>query len=152
MSGNFSTQILGWFLYTQNQMAIVRFTRQRQAVLEVVQHSSDHPDAARIYDDVRRIVPSISLGTVYRSLEALVSEGHLLQIQQPGMPTRYDARLENHAHFVCNSCGQVVDVLTNLPDLVPLAAAFLPKFEISTAQVEFHGQCSECATRARVLS
>lgn len=125
-------------------MAIVRFTRQRQAVLEAVQQSTEHPDAARIYDDVRRIVPSISLGTVYRSLEALVEEGHLLQIQQPGMPTRYDARLDNHAHFVCDDCGQVFDVLTRIPDLVPLAASSLPRFQVSSARVEFHGRCSHC--------
>jgi Fe2+ or Zn2+ uptake regulation protein len=125
-------------------VAIVRFTRQRQAVLEAVQHSTEHPDAAHIYDEVRQVVPSISLGTVYRSLEALVNEGHLLQIQQPGMPTRYDARLEHHAHFVCDTCGQVFDVLTTLPDAVPMAAEVLTGFEISSARVEFHGKCREC--------
>lgn len=125
-------------------MAIVRFTRQRQAVLEAVQLSTDHPDAAHIFDSVRAIVPSISLGTVYRSLEALVQAGHLLQIQQPGMPTRYDARLENHAHFVCDVCGQVMDVLTNLPDVKPMAAAVLRGFYIESARVEFHGKCKNC--------
>jgi Fe2+ or Zn2+ uptake regulation protein len=125
-------------------VAIVRFTRQRQAVLEAVQLSTEHPDAAHIYDKVRQVVPSISLGTVYRSLEALVTEGHLLQIQQPGMPTRYDARLEHHAHFVCDTCGKVFDVLATLPDAVPMAAKVLTGFEISSAKVEFHGQCSNC--------
>ncbi len=125
-------------------MAIVRFTRQRQAVLEAVQQSTEHPDAAKIFDEVRHVVASISLGTVYRSLEALVAEGHLLQIQQPGMPTRYDARLENHAHFVCDSCGEVFDVLTKLPDVTPLAAQALEGFDVNSARVEFHGQCKRC--------
>ena len=128
-------------------MAIVRFTRQRQAVLEVLRHSSQHPDAAHVYEAVRRIVPSISLGTVYRSLEALVDEGHLLQIQQPGMPTRYDARLENHAHFICDSCGQVFDVLIALPDLIPMASRVLHDFEISSSKIEFHGKCKEGCTK-----
>lgn len=125
-------------------MAIVRFTRQRQAVLEAVQHSTEHPDAAHIFETVRQIVPSISLGTVYRSLEALVQEGHLLQIQQPGMPTRYDARLEDHAHFVCDTCGQVFDVLAALPDPRPIAAKTLQGFEVSSAKIEFHGKCNSC--------
>jgi Fe2+ or Zn2+ uptake regulation protein len=125
-------------------MAIVRFTRQRQAVLNAVQHSTAHPDAAHIFETVRQIVPSISLGTVYRSLEALVEEGHLLQIQQPGMPTRYDARLENHAHFVCDMCGKVVDVLADLPDPMPMAAKTLNGFEVLSAKIEFHGKCREC--------
>jgi Fur family transcriptional regulator, ferric uptake regulator len=126
-------------------MAIVRFTRQRQAVLEVVQQSQQHPDAAHIFDAVRQLVPSISLGTVYRSLEALVKEGHLLQIQQPGMPTRYDARIENHAHFVCDSCGQVVDVFIALPDQTQNVAAVLEGYQVQTARVEFHGRCARCA-------
>ncbi|MFN3266154.1 MAG: Fur family transcriptional regulator [Deinococcales bacterium] len=125
-------------------MAIVRFTRQRQAVFTVVQQSKQHPDAARIFEAVRQIVPSISLGTVYRSLEVLVQEGYLLQIQQPGMPTRYDARLENHAHFVCDCCGAVEDVLIALPDLRPKAAAALKGFDIQTVRVEFHGRCPKC--------
>jgi Fe2+ or Zn2+ uptake regulation protein len=125
-------------------MAIVRFTKQRQAVLEVVRASTEHPDASHVYDEVRRVVPSISLGTVYRSLDALVKEGHLIQIQQPGMPTRYDARLEDHAHFVCDTCGEVFDVMTELPDLTAIAASSLSQFEIKEARVEFHGTCRRC--------
>jgi Fur family transcriptional regulator, ferric uptake regulator len=125
-------------------MAIVRFTKQRQAVLEVVKASSEHPDAAHVFDEVRRIVPSISLGTVYRSLDALVQEGHLIQVQQPGMATRYDARLEDHAHFICATCGEVSDVMTELPDLVGIVASSLPGFELREAKVAFHGICERC--------
>ena len=125
-------------------MAIVRFTKQRQAVLEVVRGSSQHPDAAHVFDAVKRIVPSISLGTVYRSLEALVQEGHLIQVQQPGQATRYDARLEDHAHFICDACGEVFDVLIELPDLTGLVAARLEGFTVREARVEFHGTCRRC--------
>ena len=125
-------------------MAIVRFTKQRQAVLEVVRGSTEHPDAAHVFDAVKQIVPSISLGTVYRSLEALVEEGHLIQVQQPGQATRYDARLEDHAHFMCDACGQVFDVLIELPDLVGLVSAKLEGFHVKEARVEFHGTCRRC--------
>ncbi len=125
-------------------MAIVRFTKQRQAVLEVVRASSEHPDAAHVFESVRRVVPSISLGTVYRSLDALVHEGHLIQIQQPGMPTRYDARLDDHAHFVCDTCGEVFDVVAQMPDLVSLAVSSLPGFQVREAKVAFHGVCQRC--------
>jgi Fe2+ or Zn2+ uptake regulation protein len=125
-------------------MAILRFTKQRQAVLEVVRGSSEHPDAAHVFDAVRQIVPSISLGTVYRSLEALVQEGHLIQVQQPGQATRYDARLEDHAHFMCDACGEVFDVLIELPDLVGLVALTLEGFTVNEARVEFHGTCKRC--------
>ena len=125
-------------------MAIVRFTKQRQAVLEVVRGSTEHPDAAHVFDAVKRIVPSISLGTVYRSLEALVQAGQLIQVQQPGQATRYDARLEDHAHFMCEACGEVFDVLIELPDLTGLVSAKLEGFMVKEARVEFHGTCRRC--------
>lgn len=130
-------------------MAIVRFTRQRQAVLETVQASREHPDAARVFEAVRQLVPNISLGTVYRSLEALVQDGHLIQIQQPGASTRYDARLERHYHLLCASCGSVFDVELELPDLVLIARQTLgnssgQSFDVRAATVEFHGTCERC--------
>ena len=125
-------------------MAIVRFTRQRQAVLETVQASREHPDAARVFEAVRQLVPNISLGTVYRSLEALVEDGHLIQIQQPGSATRYDARLERHYHLLCASCGSVFDVELELPDLVLIARRSVRTFDVRAATVEFHGTCENC--------
>ena len=124
-------------------MAIVRFTRQRQAVLETVQASREHPDAARVFESVRQLVPNISLGTVYRSLEALVEDGHLIQIQQPGAATRYDARLERHYHLLCD-CGAVFDVELELPDLVQVARQSVRTFDVRAATVEFHGTCERC--------
>jgi Fur family transcriptional regulator, ferric uptake regulator len=130
-------------------MPIVRFTRQRQAVLESVQASREHPDAARVFEAVRQLVPNISLGTVYRSLEALVQAGHLIQIQQPGAATRYDARLERHYHLLCGVCGSVFDVELELPDLVQVARQTVGdssgrNFDVRAATVEFHGTCTNC--------
>jgi Fe2+ or Zn2+ uptake regulation protein len=125
-------------------MAIIRFTRQRQAVLEVVQASREHPDAARVFEAVRETVPNISLGTVYRSLEALALEGHLIRIQQPGQATRYDARLDGHYHFICGSCGEVFDVMLELPDLNVVASKALTGFRMQKTKVEFHGVCQAC--------
>ena len=133
-----------WDRFQNPLMAIVRFTRQRQAVLETVQASREHPDAARVFEAVRNIVPNISLGTVYRSLEALVQDGHLIQIQQPGAATRYDARLERHYHLLCGSCGSVFDVELELPDLVLIARQSVRAFDVRAATVEFHGTCERC--------
>ena len=74
-------------------MALKRLTRQRKAILEVVRQAHHHPDAAWIYQEVRKVVPKVSLGTVYRTLEALVAEGYLVPITKAGEATRYDANL-----------------------------------------------------------
>jgi Fur family transcriptional regulator, ferric uptake regulator len=100
-----------------------------------------------VFEVVRQTVPNISLGTVYRSLEALVQAGHLIQIQQPGAATRYDARLERHYHLLC-ACGSVFDVELELPDLVLVARQVTQKavrgFDVRAATVEFHGICERC--------
>lgn len=126
-------------------MAIIRFTRQRQAVLEAVLNSREHPDAARVFETVRGIVPNISLGTVYRSLEALATEGRLIKLSQPGKPTRYDARMDHHYHLVCDACGDVFDVtLVDMPDLSPQVVGMVPGFELREQHIEFHGLCNKC--------
>lgn len=67
-------------------MALKRLTRQRKAILEVVRQARHHPDAAWIYQEVRKRVPKVSLGTIYRNLEALVAEGYLVPITKAGRP------------------------------------------------------------------
>ncbi|WP_018110982.1 manganese-dependent transcriptional regulator PerR [Thermus igniterrae] len=130
-------------------MALKRLTRQRKAVLEVVRRAHNHPDAAWIYQEVRKTVPKVSLGTIYRTLEALVAEGYLIPISKAGEATRYDANLHPHLHLVCQGCGEIVDLELDLPDLVALAQAAHPGVEVRTAEVTFRGLCPTCKAAPR---
>jgi len=125
-------------------MAMKRLTRQRKAVLEVVQNARNHPDAAWIYQEVRKKVPSISLGTVYRTLEALVSEGQIIPLARAGEATRYDANPVPHHHLICERCGEIVDLEVELPDVLEAARAAYPNLVIHSAKIEFHGLCENC--------
>jgi len=125
-------------------MAIQRLTRQRKAVLQVVQNTTSHPDAAWVYQEVRQLVPRISLGTVYRTLEALVSEGYLVPLAQAGQATRYDANTDNHPHMICQSCGQIIDIHLPHPELLEEARQQFPQLEIRTMTVAYHGLCQAC--------
>ncbi|HEX2864058.1 MAG TPA: transcriptional repressor [Deinococcales bacterium] len=126
-------------------MTIIRFTRQRQAVLECVRASREHPDAAAVFAEVRQVLPSISLGTVYRSLDALVQDGQLFAIQRAGEATRYDARLDDHVHFICDKCGHVFDAYVTLPSLQAAGRNKVPGFQLTRVLVEYHGVCGDCA-------
>ena len=126
-----------------------RLTPQRRAVLEAVQQAPIHPDACWVYDQVRRRLPNISLGTVYRSLAVLEDAGVIQELPQAGGPTRYDANVEEHQHVVCSQCGRVADVevgdLTAVRELVSRSAGFA---EVVGERLEFYGRCSECAGKA----
>ncbi|ADW20773.1 MULTISPECIES: transcriptional repressor [Thermus] len=125
-------------------MALKRLTRQRKAVLEVVKRAHNHPDAAWIYQEVRKVVPKVSLGTIYRTLEALVEEGYLIPITKAGEATRYDANLHPHLHLVCQGCGAIVDLEVDLPDLLTPVQEAYPQLEVREVEVTYKGLCPTC--------
>lgn len=125
-------------------MAIQRLTRQRKAVLDVVKQAHNHPDAAWVYQEVRKIVPNISLGTVYRTLDTLVEEGHLIPLTRAGEATRYDANTDGHLHMICEQCGEIIDLDTQIPDVLSEVRSRFPHLEIKSASLEYHGLCEHC--------
>ncbi|AWR85707.1 MULTISPECIES: manganese-dependent transcriptional regulator PerR [Meiothermus] len=126
-------------------MRMKRLTKQRKAVLEVVRSAKGHhPDAAWVYAEVRKQVPSISLGTVYRTLDALTEEGYLVPLARPGEALRYEANLDGHLHMVCRKCNRFFDIVHPLPDLLSEVKAKYPAFVIEDVQVEYQGLCPAC--------
>ena len=127
-------------------MTMVRQTRQRQAVIEVLRASREHPDAAWIHAQVRGSLPNVSLGTVYRTLDALVRDGVVMTIERAGQATRYDYRreVEDHHHAVCPGCGAIFDVEAQAMPCLP-AAALPAGFQVTGVRLEFMGLCPNCA-------
>jgi Fe2+ or Zn2+ uptake regulation protein len=114
----------------------MRLTDQRRLILAVVQATDTHPTAERVHAAVRRRIPRVSLGTVYRNLRLLARHGLLAEIA--GGPTlRFDARVERHHHFTCSTCGHIFD----LDDRVAARTGF----RVSHHRIEFYGQCDRCA-------
>lgn len=129
-------------------MTMVRQTKQRAAVIRVLQNSRTHPDAAQVHAEVRAELPSVSLGTVYRTLDALVKDGMVMTIERTGQATRYDFKRpgEPHHHAICRSCGAVFDVA--LETVPKLPASSLPAgFQVSDVHLEFMGVCAECINK-----
>ena len=124
-------------------MTMLRNTRQRQAVLEALRDTRTHPDAAWLHQAVRRQLPSISLGTVYRTLDALVRDGVAVTIESAGQATRYDFRHDEHHHAVCRHCGAIFDVaVRDVPR--PKPEALPGGFQVADVRLEFHGICAAC--------
>src|SRR5262249_10873483 len=86
----------------------LRLTGPRRVVLEVLRGTDAHPTAEIVHRLVRRRLPRVSLGTVYRNLRLLVAEGLAAEIQGPH--ARFDANMDAHHHFTCMRCGRIVDV------------------------------------------
>ena len=119
-----------------------RNTKQRQIILDVVLSRCDHPTAEQIYNQVHKIDNKISKGTVYRNLDILSKEGQINNIKMPNAD-RYDLKVDNHNHFVCDKCGQVFDI--DIPYDNKLDNKKLRGFHIISHQTIYKGLCPNCA-------
>ncbi len=89
----------------------MRYSKQREIILNTVLNNCNHPDAYTIYELVKKELPNISLGTVYRNLNDLSEAGLINKIVIPNGNDRFDKTLYKHSHFICESCGEVSDLL-----------------------------------------
>ena len=91
-----------------------------------------------------RELPNLSLGTVYRNLEVLVSEGVIEEVPSAGGGVRYDGNAKPHHHFICESCGAIDDLHLQAP---PELARKLRRARGRTARrihIDFYGLCESC--------
>ncbi len=86
------------------------YSRQREAILNVLCSTKSHPTAAWIYDNVRMILPNISLGTVYRNLALLEQDGLIRKIPVGDNHEHFDGDTTQHSHFYCKCCEKITDI------------------------------------------
>ena len=127
--------------------AQMRMTRQRQVILEELRKVSTHPGADEIYTMVRRRMPRISLGTVYRNLEVLSELGEIRKIEMGGTLKRFDGKSDDHYHIRCMICQRVVDAPVKLMPNLEKSLNGKTDFEILGHRLEFVGICPECQKR-----
>ena len=123
-----------------------RSTRQLSVVLEAVRSSGvEHPSADRVFARVRRVLPRISLGTVYRNLQRLAEEGRIGVTYLEGRVARYDPTPSTHDHFVCAACGRIEDLTPSRPT-TGLRAARRAGHLVTAHAYVLTGRCRSCRT------
>ncbi len=121
----------------------LKVTPQRQCIFRVLHQSEEHPTAESVYVDVRREMPTISLRTVYQTLNDLAAMGELQQLELGTGSARFDPTVDPHHHLVCEACGRVSDLHAEFADVrVPAGAG--AGFQVSSTEVVFRGRCREC--------
>jgi Fe2+ or Zn2+ uptake regulation protein len=120
------------------------FTKQRQAVLQVIHESDEHLTANEVFDHARRLLPGISFATVYNSLHYLKKEGLIGEVRFGTDCTRYDRTLTRHDHALCVSCGKLVDLELTIPDGLLKEAARRSKFKPGSIELTMRGLCPDC--------
>jgi len=122
----------------------LKITPQRQSIFRVLHDSTVHPTAEAVFDAVRTEMPTISLRTVYQTLNDLAAMGEIHAIDLGTGSARFDPHTAPHHHLVCDVCGRVQDVVAEFPGVtVPDANAF--GFTVTTTEIVFRGRCRACA-------
>ncbi len=127
----------------------IKLTPQRLEIFREVAQADDHPDAEQIFQRVRGRMPTVSLDTVYRTLWLLNDLGLVVTLGASREPTRFDANLQSHHHFVCGQCGFIRDFYSNDLDAIRLPDLIRSFGEIKATHVEVRGVCRECAVKLR---
>ena len=122
----------------------LRMTRQRQIILEELKKDYSHPTASVVYQKVRRRLPQISLGTVYRNLEILSEQGLIKKLELSGTQKRFDGTLSDHYHVRCLKCGQISDVHIESIKALEEKLRATCDYEIIGHRLEFIGLCPKC--------
>jgi Fur family peroxide stress response transcriptional regulator len=123
---------------------IRRDTKQREAILNVLHGANSHPTADWVYDEVRKVIPNISKGTVYRNLKILREDGKISELNLSGTVSRYEGNQKNHYHFRCEKCGRVFDLDEPVNNELNEKISKRTGFKVSYHQLEFRGLCKDC--------
>lgn len=123
----------------------LRVTPQRYAVLKVLADSPDHPSAESIYANLVNHYPTMSLATVYKTINLLKREGEVLELEFSDLGNRYDGNKPYpHPHVICTECGKITDPSEIHLDEITSKMMAETGFKIVTHRLDFYGICPDC--------
>ncbi len=124
----------------------MRLTKQREIILEELRKTEEHPTADELYLKVKKRLPRVSLGSVYRNLETLAGNGMILKLNSDDGRKHFDGNNSGHYHFHCTRCGAVRDLdFPGMPEIkkkLDKIIATMP--ELTECRLEFGGLCDAC--------
>ena len=129
-------------------MATLKYSKQRESIIEFLATRKDHPTADTVYMNIREQFPKISLGTVYRNLALLSDLGEITKIVTGDGADRFDYNTNPHNHFVCTKCHSVIDLeMDNIDDIVDVAQKNFSG-KIDSYITHFMGICPDCIKKS----
>ena len=124
----------------------LRYSKQRETIYDVLKDDETHPNVDTIYMNVRKVIPDISLGTVYRNHNLLADQKRILRLDVGDGVVHFDARITPHYHMVCDECGAIRDLFLDEALISPLIDKVqdICDDQIRSAEILFHGTCRHC--------
>ena len=121
-----------------------KYSKKREAILEALKNTKEHPSAEMLYARLKPEYPDLSLGTVYRNLAIFIRGGAAVSVGTVAGQERYDADTRPHAHFICSECGRVLDVCCPCLSALDREVEKETGGEVIGHSLSFSGVCSDC--------
>ena len=127
-------------------------TPQRVAICRFVLHSRDHPTAQRIYDEVKKVHPTVSLATVYKTLQVLEELDLIQELNFSKSQARFDSYMKPHINLCCPRCGTIKDLDDPTTREIVERVATTTKFTATGQRLDIYGICQKCGGTKIVAS
>jgi len=121
-----------------------RMTNQKSFIIDYLKGVKSHPSAEAVYKEVKKTLPHVSQGTVYRVLNNLAANEKAEIIQVKGT-AHFDGDISDHAHFICDKCGRIYDVFDQCSKCGILKRKKLKVGKIKNYKIQFYGICNKCS-------
>jgi len=121
----------------------LKLTRQRLEIVDILSREKSHPSASAIFDEARKKAPSISLSTVYYTLDIMKRAGLIKELEFDDRDSRYEGDVSDHLNLVCKGCGKIEDFQAAAP-VSPETVEKKTGFRSDCARFEYYGLCRKC--------
>lgn len=122
----------------------LRITAQREAILDYLLGTDEHPSAQTIWERIKKRAPGISLSTVYSTLAELTKHNIIRELEFDELENRYEGDLSHHINLICTVCGRITDYMTaHTIDLEQIKQT--TRFKANRSRFELHGVCEACS-------
>jgi Fur family transcriptional regulator, peroxide stress response regulator len=119
-------------------------SKKKEAILQVVRSSPNHPSAESIYQQLKKEIPELGLATVYRNLRLLKENGQICELHGGNGTARYDGNTISHNHFYCDKCGKILDLSEPLDQLLENQINSHTGLKVTRRHIELGGLCPDC--------
>jgi Fur family transcriptional regulator, peroxide stress response regulator len=121
-------------------------TPQRIAICRIALNSRAHPSAQQVYNEVKKIHMTVSLATVYKTLDILRDVDLLQEINLPKGQARFDSYMKPHVNLVCLKCGKIADLDDRVIEEITKKVTSTTKFKPTGQRVDVYGICQKCSS------
>ena len=128
----------------------LRMTNQREIILRELRKSKRHLSADELYDIVKKVMPRISLATVYRNLEILSEAGMIGKLEISGRQKRFDYEVSDHDHIYCIVCHRVDNLTIERKSVDSEELGAGAGYSVTGYRVEIVGICPECQKKEKI--